>query len=312
MSGTHDLIPPKRIDLDWIGELPEEKRIPLLAILTHTDFAACAFFRSQLEYLVLELQNYPSNLISRHELARIFRCNVGSITYQLSRLNGRVRPIGRPSLLTLEADHLIERLVADAYARREPISLVYLIEQIQFFFNISVSRDTMGHIVLQMPTVKLVECIPMDRSRVMADPQAIDDLYANIPTLIIDIPRAIIVNMDESVFADYPDARRETVVVPEDDQADEIPRPFDRRTKRVTLVAAIAAEGTALTHPIVLTQKTLETEHIMRGSSEQKATFRSQEEGSGRWNSVGNGSPRSPSPTVPTSEWTRATMGMRS
>jgi hypothetical protein len=279
MSGAHDLIPPKRIDLDWIGELPEEKRIPLLAILTHTDFAACAVFRSQLEYLVLELQNYPSNLISRHELARIFRCNVGSITYQLSRLNGRVRPIGRPRLLTLEAYNLIERLVADADARREPISRVYLIEQIQFFFNISVSRDTMGHIVKQMPTVKLVEGIPMDRSRLMGDPQAIDDFDANIRTLIIDVPRAFVFNMDESGFADYPDARRETVVVPADYQGHEIPIPFDRSTKRATLVAAIAANGAALKPLIVVPRKTIETELILWGYDAQNVVFYYQEHG---------------------------------
>jgi hypothetical protein len=169
--------------------------------------------------------------------------------------------------------------VADAYARREPISLVYLIEQIQFFFNISVSRDTMGHIVKQMPTVKLVECIPMDRSRVMADPQAIDDFYANIRTLIIDVPRAFVFNMDESGFADYPDARRETVVVPADYQGHEIRIPFDRSTKRATLVAAIAANCAALKPVIVVPRNTSETELSLWGYDAQKVLFHYQEHG---------------------------------
>jgi hypothetical protein len=65
-----------------------------------------------------------------------------------------------------------------------------------------------------MPDVKMVTGIPMDRNRVMADPRAIGEFYANVRTLIAGVPRSFVVNMDESGFADYPDARRKTVIVP--------------------------------------------------------------------------------------------------
>jgi pterin-4a-carbinolamine dehydratase len=52
--------------------LPEEKRLPLLIILTHTDFEEQFLFREQLASLLEELTSHPDILISYHHLARIF------------------------------------------------------------------------------------------------------------------------------------------------------------------------------------------------------------------------------------------------
>jgi hypothetical protein len=103
----------------------------------------------------------------------------------------------------------------------------------------------------------------MDKSRVMADLKAIDNFYANIAILIKGIPRAFIVNMDESGFSDYREARRETVVVPVDYPGDTTPIPFDRNIKRAIMVPAIAADGTALKPLIIILRKTIEVELIL-------------------------------------------------
>jgi hypothetical protein len=273
------LIQAKTVDLDYVASLPEAKRVPLPSILTHTEFADCPFFREQLRFVRNQLEAYLSTVITYRDLARVFNCHVGSIEYQMARLKGPIRPIGRPRLLTPEAYLMVARLVTDAYNRRAPVSILYLIEQIEYFFDVSVSQNTMAHILRNMPDVKLVTGVPMDKHRVMADPHAINDFYTNIRTLLMGIPRAFVVNMDESGFADYSDARRETVVVPADFADDTIPVPVDCNAKRATLVAGIAANGSGMTPLILVPRKTIDAELIVCGYDEEKVAFHYQGNG---------------------------------
>jgi hypothetical protein len=46
-----------------------------------------------------------------------------------------------------------------------------------------------------------------------AHPKAIDDFRANLQNLIMGAPQEFIMKMDEFGFADYPDARCQTVMV---------------------------------------------------------------------------------------------------
>jgi hypothetical protein len=85
------------------------------------------------------------------------------------------------------------------------------IEQIGLLFEMAVSLNAMSHIVKQIPGLKTVKGIPMERSRVMADENAIDGYCEHLTTFLPGIPRAFIVNIDESGFANYTDARPEIV-----------------------------------------------------------------------------------------------------
>jgi hypothetical protein len=50
-SDPHTLIPPKPVDIEFVEALPDAKRIALLAILTHADFADSPNFRSQVAFI---------------------------------------------------------------------------------------------------------------------------------------------------------------------------------------------------------------------------------------------------------------------
>jgi hypothetical protein len=167
-------------------------------------------------------------------------------------------------------------LVSDAMERREPISMVYMIEQVQHFFAIDVSLNTMVHIVKQMPGLETVTGIPMERTRVMVNADAIDAYYERISTLLIGIPCAFLENADESGFADSPDARPETVVVPADYPLDYIYIAADRSIKKSTLVAAIAADGTGLKPLIIFRRLTIERKLPFWGYDATKVIFKYQ------------------------------------
>jgi hypothetical protein len=61
-----------------------------------------------------------------------------------------MRPNRQPRLLTPEMCQIVTQLVSNAFKRRAPISMVYVIQQIQLFFEIAVSLDTTPHILKLM------------------------------------------------------------------------------------------------------------------------------------------------------------------
>jgi hypothetical protein len=75
-------------------------------------------------------------------LPGVFSCSLGLTDFQIKRLSGLVRPNGRPRLLTPEVQ-MISQLGSSAFKRHERFSMLYIIEQVQLFFKIAVSLNTM-------------------------------------------------------------------------------------------------------------------------------------------------------------------------
>jgi hypothetical protein len=85
--------PAKITGLDAVHLLPEAKRVPLLAIFSHTGSEDCTFFREQLSFVLTALENYPPKLVTCHDFARIFQCRVGSIEWQDIQVGLRAKGI---------------------------------------------------------------------------------------------------------------------------------------------------------------------------------------------------------------------------
>jgi hypothetical protein len=122
------------------------------------------------------------------------------IDFQITRSNGVRCANERPRLLTPEAYQIVIRLVSDAFKWREPISMICTIEQIQLSFVINVSLKIRAQIGKWRSGLKTVKRILMERTRVMADENAIDAYCERISRLLPGIPRAFVVNADESGF----------------------------------------------------------------------------------------------------------------
>jgi hypothetical protein len=155
---------------------------------------------------------------------------------------------------------MVSQLISNAFKRRESISMVYIIEQIHMFFEITVSLTTMLHVMKQMWRFKTVEGIPMEGTRVMADKNTVDAYYEHLTTFLPGTLRPFILNADESGFAENTDARHETFVAPSDYPLDHIYIPTDRHMKGSTLVAAIVADGTGLKSLMIIPHFTIERE----------------------------------------------------
>ena len=94
-----------------------------------------------------------------------------------------------------------------------------------------------------------------------------DDLEEVITTG--DIPAAFIVNVDESGFDQFVDARQSRRIVPARYDLNSVPVGISRTEKRATLIAAICGDGAALKPLVVVQRETVETELLLPGSSAQ-------------------------------------------
>jgi hypothetical protein len=52
----------KPVNLEFVQALPDERRIVLLTIVTHSDFATCTLFREQVHFIVEGLKAYPARI----------------------------------------------------------------------------------------------------------------------------------------------------------------------------------------------------------------------------------------------------------
>jgi hypothetical protein len=49
----------KPVNLEFVQTLPDERRIVLLTIVTHSDFGRCVIFREQVHFILEGLKAYP-------------------------------------------------------------------------------------------------------------------------------------------------------------------------------------------------------------------------------------------------------------
>jgi hypothetical protein len=180
--------------------------------------------------------------------------------------------------------------------------MVYLIEQIQMVCAIDVSPNPIAQIVKKMPGLKTVKEILMEKTRAVADENAIDAHSESISRLFPGISRAFLVNSDESGFANSTDQRPESVMVLADYSLDRIYLPADGSLDRSTLVAAIAADGIDLKPLMIVPRLTIERALDFRGSEVMTVRFKYQYHGSIMIQPLKNESTKCECLTMPSSE----------
>jgi hypothetical protein len=119
----------------FLQTFPDSKRIPLLAILTHSDFPECRDFRSQMAYIEEPLEQYPGHSsITQRDLAGVLSSCHGSIYWQIHRIRVTPRPIGRPKLLTPGVHEMVLQLVRESFEQKEPGTIKILGRTISLWF----------------------------------------------------------------------------------------------------------------------------------------------------------------------------------
>ena len=120
----------------------------------------------------------------------------------------------------------------------------------------------------------------MENNRVDCDPEEINDYFDHLESVLDgSIPAPFVINIDQSGFQEWADKRNLVVVVPAEVTQDEIKIPVARTTKRASILAGIAADGSTITPAVIVPRKTIEMELFENGYTPDKVMLAYQENG---------------------------------
>jgi hypothetical protein len=150
---------------------------------------------------------------------------------------------GRPSVRSDPFQQWMVNLIHSRFEARTSITYVELMDLLQTHHEVSICSDTLRHTIRNLDTVKSVIGIPMEAERVAVDPAEIQAWFEELAAEVADLPRDFMFNVDETGGSDRTDSREVCVIASSPARNPSVPIPYDRHSKRSTLVACIAADG---------------------------------------------------------------------
>ena len=153
------------------------------------------------------------------------------------------------------------------FEQKVPATYDDIVEFVADEFDEILNINSLRNFLARSNLFKSVDGVPLEDSRLFSRPDQIDEYFRRLDEIIqtAEIPAAFIMNVDESGFNEFVDARHTTRIVPAEYEFDSVPVPITRAEKRATLVAAICADGHAMRPMVVLQRETVESELLLRG-----------------------------------------------
>jgi hypothetical protein len=182
-------------------------------------------------------------------------------------------PNGRPTVFTSQVIQSIELLIMKRFEAKDPVTIVELIDHIQYMFNITVSDDTMRKFVHRFPGVQTILGLPMDICRVQTSDEEIKHWYDELAPLLTAIPAEFVYNMDEAGCSPWVDSRELMIVVPSTYLEDSMFIPVDRHTKRSSLAACICADGSSMKPFVIIDRLSIDERVVLAGYGPRVVEF---------------------------------------
>lgn len=228
------------------------------------EFTSAETLREQI-HIVHRLFTVEQKRLSLQDIGDFFGRHKTTIKEHLQKSYTVPASPGRHSVLTHEEMEEIVTFINTRYAEHNPTTYDDILDLCLYLFHKTVLPDTLRHALCRHQSVRTVTGVPMERERVEVDPADIDTFYDELATLLQGIPGAFIFNIDESGVQEWTDAHHIRVLVPAEYTNDTIPLPKSRGSKRSTLVAGIAGDGTTLTPMVLISRTTIENEIALYG-----------------------------------------------
>jgi hypothetical protein len=253
----------------------EQKSKQIRYVLTSIEFKQAESFREQYHTLASHLRSDPVHPeFTFGEIAHILGVNNGeSIRRQLQKSFRSPNPERRLPLISPEARTYMGNLIFSQNQKRNPVSLYEIGETLREKFSILIPIDTLAKYLRRDKVFTTAVGVPMEQKRLNISHMELLKWYSNLNATILVIPRYFIFNMDETGLDDWVDAHDYLVAVPRQGEGQETNIPVERRCKRATLTACIAADGSALKPLVILSAASIIEEILESGYTEDKVIF---------------------------------------
>ena len=280
----HSLRPPHGFDRLTLPEDPELRAF-LVKCMESYGFQNAKSEREQV-HLCSYWAGVESVDVSLQQWADFFQLSKSTVAYHLSRpfdvMSGcSPGKIGRPNLFEDDQLRELEDFIRARFNVKLPVSYEDLREYAESHWGIIANMNSLRSIINRSETLKTVVGVPLEDSRLFANADQIQQYFDDLEEMITvaKVPAAFVLNVDESGFDQFVDAQQSIRIVPTEYDQKSIPVPVTRAEKRATLIAAIAADGTALRPMVVVQRETVEAELLLRGYTLDKVYLRRSDTG---------------------------------
>jgi hypothetical protein len=186
---------------------------------------------------------------------------------------------GRPSLLNETQLNDVIEFIMNAYTNRNPITTKAIQGFIHDQFGLFIVNNTLHHMLSKLDCLKSVVGLPMEEKRVSVKQEDIIHYFAYIIQHLNGTPAHFIFNMDEMGHQEFVDAGSKIVFVPSDYPNASIYYPVPRTGRRITLIAAIALDGSYIKPMMIISRKTIDDDLPLLGITAEKVVIVHQPKG---------------------------------
>ena len=203
----------------------------------------------------------------------------GSICSILKARDTRAAFKGRPSKLTDDEYNQIANWIREAAVARRPMTLGVVSAKAFRVWRKWVTKDSLRKGLTRRGTVKHIEALPMQASRLNLADQDVQNFTTETERRLAQVPAAFLFNMDETGINECANATRKRVVVHSDFQGTQTRYPVARNTTHATLVACITADGTAIRPLVIVTHRTVRLTLMSMCWTDDKVCFKHNKSG---------------------------------
>ena len=201
------------------------------------------------------------------QLARLCGVSRATINNHSRRKKVAKQPVGRAPLLNGTEMARLKCYIEMRYLSNNILNIPATQKYIAEEFQKDICSDTLLNIIRTRKLGKTCTGIPMEVTRLEADPMEIAEYYETMRDFFAKnaVPDSFLFNVDESGFQPWADKTKELCIVPPEVKDKEMFFPVDRSVKRSSQIAGIAADGSCLPSVIIIPRKTIEEEMLQVG-----------------------------------------------
>lgn len=261
------------IDEIFINRVREEYLEAFEDVFARDEYQDAETLRDQIGILCYYLRDMRDQPVPYEVIGDFFDLSKGDVAYHEKKYKNPPRNNGRPPLLT--EDEVTEMLafIGDSFANDQAPTYQMINDHIFEVFRKEVKMGSLRNIISNIDCLKTEDAIPIDKNRYECDSEEVLEYYNDLNNYIDHVPAQFIINVDESGFQPYQDAKKMRVVVPIDFE-ETIYYGANQSVSRNSLIAGIFADGTYTKPLIVIDRKTIEEELIVQGYNESIVAFK--------------------------------------
>jgi hypothetical protein len=192
--------------------------------------------------------------------------------------NGNLQS-GRPHTLEKDEYEYIVAQILDGFSKQRPLTVHQISAMIEERWGKVALPDTIYHMLHRDERIRTCDARPMEEARLQVTDQEIIDYFGQLYSMVNGIPAHFVANMDEMGHQPFADAKTLRCFVSSEFEGPFVRYPVSRVGKRITLIAAVFADGSCLKPTLIIPRATYDDKVICCGYSREKVEIYTQKKG---------------------------------